>query len=225
MQLILISIVYILITIVCYLISNKISKKCNNAIINPVLLSIIMILAILILSKNNYTDYSQGGNFITLLLGPATTVLALPIYRQRALLKKHFLAIIVGTGIGSIASISCITVLGKLLGITTAQLSSLVPKSITTPIAIAVSANMGGIPAITVTAVIITGILGSVIAPSLIKVFKIKHPVAQGVGIGSCSHAIGTSKAIELGEDIGAMSGISIAFSGLFTVFWTLLFF
>lgn len=213
------------ITIFAYCIGISINKKFKRTIYNPLAIAIILIIIFLKVFNISYEDYSRGGDIITLFLGPATAALALSVYRQRRLLKKHFLAIFVGTGVGSLTSVGSIAIMGKLLNIDAPTLSSLLPKSVTTPIAIAISASIGGIPAVTVAAVIITGLLGSLFAPLLIKIFNIKHPVAQGVGIGACSHALGTSKAIELGEDIGAMSGISIAFSGLFTVIFALAFY
>ncbi len=213
------------VTIFAYCIGIAINKKFKKTIYNPLAIAIILVIIFLKVFNISYADYSRGGDIITLFLGPATAALALSVYRQRILLKKHFLAIFVGTGVGSLTSVGSIAIMGRLLDIDATTLSSLLPKSVTTPIAIAISTSIGGIPALTVAAVIITGLLGSLFAPLLIKMFSIKHPVAKGVGIGACSHALGTSKAIELGEDIGAMSGISIAFSGLFTVIFALAFF
>lgn len=213
------------ITLIAYCIGISINRKFKKTILNPLAIAIILIIAFLRTFNISYEDYSKGGNIITLFLAPATASLALSVYRQRKLLKKHFLAIFIGTGVGSLTSVSSIFIMGKFLNLDSATLSSLLPKSVTTPIAIAISTSIGGIPALTVAAVIITGILGSLFSPLFIKLFRIKHPVAKGVGIGACSHALGTSKAIEIGEDIGAMSGISIAFSGLFTVIFALSFY
>lgn len=215
----------IILTLSSYIIGTEINRKFKKSFLNPILISIIIIISVLIIFKIPQESYFAGGDIITLFLGPVTAVLALSVYRERKLLKKHFLAIIMGTAMGSLASVGSIILLCKLLNIDSVIIASLIPKSVTTPIAIAVSSSLGGIPAITVIAVLITGIGGGIFAPCFVKMFKITHPVATGVAIGSCSHAIGTIKAIEMGEDIGAMSGISIAFSGFFTVIFALLFF
>jgi predicted murein hydrolase (TIGR00659 family) len=215
----------IFLTLISYIIGMEINRKFKKSYLNPILISIIIVVSVLSIFKIPTESYFVGGDIITLFLGPVTAVLALSVYRERKLLKKHFLAIIIGTAIGSLASVGSIILLCKFLKIDDVIIASLIPKSITTPIAIAVSTSLGGIPAITVIAVIITGISGSVFAPCFVTMFKIKHPVAKGVAIGTSSHALGTIKAIEMGEDIGAMSGISIAFSGFFTVIFALLFF
>jgi predicted murein hydrolase (TIGR00659 family) len=215
----------ILLTFITYIIGVKINQKFKKTCLNPILIALVLIIAFLNIFKIPYENYCEGGDIITMMLTPATAVIALSVYRQRKLLREHYIAIIVGTGMGSLASISSIYLLGTFLKVDAQTIASLLPKSVTTPIAMAISTSIGGMAALTIIAVLITGVLGSIFAPLLIKMFKIKHPVAQGVGIGSCSHALGTTKAIELGEDIGAMSGISIAFSGLFTVVFALLFF
>ncbi|MGH4037697.1 MAG: LrgB family protein [Sphaerochaeta sp.] len=215
----------ILLTFITYIIGVKINQKFKKTFLNPILIALVLIITFLYIFKIPYENYCVGGDIITMILTPATAVIALSVYRQRNLLREHYVAIIVGTGMGSLASISSIYILGTFLKVDAQTIASLLPKSVTTPIAMAISTSIGGMAALTIIAVLITGVLGSIFAPLLIKMFKIKHPVAQGVGIGSCSHALGTSKAIELGEDIGAMSGISIAFSGLFTVVFALLFF
>lgn len=215
----------IFLTLIAYIIGMEINRKFKKAYLNPILIAIIIIISVLSIFKIPQESYLVGGDIITLFLGPATAVLALSVYRERRLLRDHFFAIILGTAVGALASVGSILILGKLLKIDAVTLASLIPKSVTTPIAMAVSSSLGGITAITVIAVIITGIFGGIFAPCFVKIFKIKHPVAKGVAIGSCSHALGTIKAIEMGEDIGAMSGISIAFSGFFTVIFALLFF
>jgi predicted murein hydrolase (TIGR00659 family) len=215
----------IFLTLIAYMIGIAINRKFKKAFLNPILIAIIIIISIICIFDIPQDVYFAGGDIITLFLGPATAVLALSVYRERRLLREHFLAIILGTAMGSIASVGSIICLGKVLDIDTVTIASLIPKSVTTPIAMAVSSSIGGITAITVFAVIITGIIGGIFAPCFVAMFKIKHPVAKGVAIGSCSHALGTVKAIEMGEDIGAMSGISIAFSGFFTVIFALLFF
>ena len=154
---------------------------------------------------------------ISFLLGPATVALAYSVYRQRQILKQHFIPIFCGCLVGSIVSMISAYTLCELLGLGDEMATSFIPKSVTTPIAIAVSEQLGGITSITVAAVIITGILGAIFAPLMSKIFRVNNRIAKGVAIGTCSHAVGTTKALEMGELEGAMSGVSIAVSGLLT--------
>lgn len=199
-----------------------ISKKTKLSLFNPLLLSTVLIIAILTIFKIPYEAYNVGGTFITLFLAPATTVLGYSIYKQLRLLKQYFIPIVAGCFIGSITSMTSVYLLCRLFRIEEMLLASLIPKSVTTPIAMEVSATLNGIPSITVAAVVVTGIFGSLMCPILIKVFHINNSIASGVGIGACSHAAGTSKALELGEIEGAMSSIAIGVSGIITVILSL---
>ena len=151
-------------------------------------------------------------------LSPATAVLALTVYRQRKLVRRHIIAIAAGTVAGCVTSITTVYAMCRLLSLDGIVTASLLPKSITTPMAIAVSQSLGGIGPLTVLAVIFTGILGSILAPLLTRVFRIRDEVVQGIAIGASSHAVGTGKAIEMGEIQGAMSSISLVISGILTV-------
>lgn len=205
-------------SICCYAFGFWINRKLKTPLANPLLIAIILVVGILVLFDIPLDYYNQGGRLISLFLGPATAVLALAIYRQRRLLGKYFVAVLCGTFVGSVVSLGCVWILGKAFGLDDQLISSLLPKSVTTPIAIAVSQQLGGIASITVAAVVITGVLGNILAPMLIKIFRVNNPIAAGVGIGTCSHAVGTSKAIELGEIQGAMSSIALSLSGIITV-------
>ena len=169
-----------------------------------------------------YEYYDQGGSLINLFLSPATACLAVAIYSKVQLLKENWLPILVGCVVGSAVSMGSILGLCRLFGLDEAMTASLLPKSVTTPIAVSVAQAHGGIPSITVVAVILTGILGSILAPVLIRLFRVKDPVTAGLSIGACSHAVGTSKALELGETEGAMSGLAIGVCGLVTVIFSL---
>ena len=158
-------------------------------------------------------------------LSPATAVLAITVYRQRKLLKEHILAILAGTIAGSLCSIIVVYLLAHLFGLSEEMTSSLIPKSITTPMAIAVSDSIGGIQSITVLSVIVTGTLGNIIGPTLIRIFRIKNEIAQGMALGASSHAVGTSRAIELGEIQGSLSSIALVMSGIITVILSLILF
>lgn len=201
-----------------YILCKYLSDKTKLAVLNPLLITTVLIIAILTIFDIPLESYNTGGDIITTLLAPATTVLAYSIYKQITLLKKHFIPIAIGCLAGSITSMGSTYLLCKLFDIDSLITASMIPKSVTTPIAMEVSSTLSGIPSITVAAVVVTGILGSMACPVLIKVFRIKNKVAAGVAIGTCSHAAGTSKAIELGEVEGAMSGIAIGISGIITV-------
>ena len=161
---------------------------------------------------------------ISLMLAPATAALALLIYRQLAVLKKNFLPVVLGCLAGSVTSMVSVTICCRLLGMDEVMTASLLPKSVTTPIAMEVSASHGGLVPITVVAVILTGIMGAICSPVLVRLFRVKDPVEAGVAIGACSHAVGTTRALEMGELEGAMSGVSIGISGLITVLLSVLF-
>ncbi len=211
------------ISIIAYAIGIFLNKKTKLAIVNPLLVSYILIISTLIIFDIPLSAYNEGGNIINMFLSPATAVLSLTIYRQWEIVKKNLAAILTGTFMGSLTSITVILLLSRLLGLDNTAAFSLLPKSITTPMAIAVSETLGGIPALTVLAVIVTGIMGNILSPILIKLFRVKDPVAQGVAIGTTSHAVGTSKAIEIGEVQGALSGVALTFSGLITVIISLI--
>lgn len=201
-----------------YILCKFLNDKTKLAILNPLLMATVFIIAILTIFNIPLEAYNTGGDMISMLLGPATTVLAYSIYKQITLLKKNFIPIAIGCLVGSITSMGSTYLLCKAFEIDSMITASLMPKSVTTPIAMEVSSSLSGIPSITVAAVVVTGIFGSMACPILIKLMRIKNKVAAGVAIGTCSHAAGTSKAIELGEVEGAMSGIAIGVSGILTV-------
>ena len=215
----------ITISIVAYSIGVWLNKKTKMALINPLLISYVIIIPLLILLNIPLAWYKRGGDIINMFLSPATAVLAITVYRQRKLLKDHILSVIVGSIAGSLTSLLVVYALCRLLLMPDEITVSLLPKSITTPMAIAVLESLGGIEAVTVLAVIITGISGNILGPILIKVFRIKNEIAQGMAMGAASHAVGTSKAIELGEVQGALSSIALVMSGIITVILSLIFF
>ena len=192
-------------------------EKVRSPLLNPLMVTVAFIIAFLCVFQSPLESYEQSAQVISFLLGPATVALAYSVYRQRQILKEHFVPIFAGCLIGSIVSMTSAYALCQLLGLGDEMALSFVPKSVTTPIAIAVSQQMGGITSITVAAVIITGILGAIFAPLMSKLFRVRNRIAKGVAIGACSHAVGTTKALEMGELEGAMSGVSIAVSGLLT--------
>lgn len=200
----------------------KIQKKTGLVICNPLIIAIILVSAVLLIFKIPYESYNEGGAIINMFLAPATACLAVSIYTKIELLKKNWLPIVVGASCGSLASMGSVYLMCRLFGLDEAMTASLIPKSVTTPIAVGIAGSHGGIVPITVVAVIFTGILGSILAPTLIKIFHVDDPMTAGLSIGACSHAVGTSKAVELGETEGAMSGLAIGVCGILTVVFSL---
>ncbi len=195
-----------------------IKKKLNLALFNPLLIAIIIVIAVLKVTGISYNNYNEGAKYISYLLTPATVCLSIPLYRQIAILKKDFKAIAVGIISGVLSSMGSVLAMSIIFGLTHEQYVTLLPKSITTAIGMGVSEELGGIVTITVAIIIITGVIGNIIASPVCKLFHITEPVAIGIGIGSSAHAVGTTKAFEIGETEGAMSSLSIAVSGLVTV-------
>ena len=209
-------------SVIAFWVGVRIQKKTGLVLCNPLLIAIVLVSAVLLVCRIPYESYNVGGTIINMFLAPATACLAVSIYTQINLLKENWLPIVVGCTAGSITSMGSIYIMCRLFRLDEAVSASLIPKSVTTPIAVSISENLGGIQAITVVAVIITGILGSILAPVLIKLFRVKDPVAAGLAIGACSHAVGTSKALELGETEGVLSGLAIGICGILTVIFSL---
>lgn len=208
----------VLTSIIAYQIGVFIKQKLKLSIFNPLLIAIIILIVFCTKFNIDYKDYNNGGQVISFFLAPATVALALPLYKKFSLFKQNAFPILVGIFCGATSGILCVIALAKAFGLSGVLTKSLIPKSITTPIGMALSSQIGGEPSITVVAIIITGILGSIIGPFLYKVLKIKDKVAMGIAMGSASHAVGTAKAMEIGETEGAMSSLTIAISGIITV-------
>lgn len=203
---------------VAYGIGMLLQKRFQLAIFNPLLISVILIMLFLNISKTDYKVYQEGADVISYFLTPATVCLAIPLYEQMELLKKNFKAIMIGILSGVLTSLVSVLAMSVFFGLNHKEYTTLLPKSITTAIGMGVSEELGGYVTLTVAIIIITGILGSILAEAACKVFHITEPIAKGVAIGTASHAIGTSKAMEMGETEGAISGLSIAVAGLLTV-------
>ena len=193
-------------------------RKFKMAIFNPLLIAILCVMAILTVGDISYDDYNQGAQYLSYLLTPATVCLAVPLYQQLNLLKKNLKAVAAGILSGVLTSILSVLGLSYLFGLSHDMYVTLLPKSITTAIGMGVSEELGGIVTITVAVIIITGVLGNMIADVVYRVFRIKEPVAKGLALGTASHAIGTAKAMEMGPVEGAMSSLAIAVAGLLTV-------
>ncbi|MDD7333303.1 MAG: LrgB family protein [Lachnospiraceae bacterium] len=214
----------VFISIVTYEIGALIKKKWNVAIFNPLLISIALIMIFLLVFDVEYETYEYGAKYLSYFLTPATVALAVPLYEQLEPLKKNWKAIMAGILAGALTSAVCVLVMSILFRLTHEQYVTLLPKSITTAIGMGLSEELGGIVAITVAVIVVTGIVGNMFAEGICRLFRITDPVAKGIGIGSASHAMGTAKAMEMGEIEGAMSSLSIAVSGLLTVIISILF-
>lgn len=214
----------VFISILTYEAGALIKKKLKLAIFNPLLISIALIIIFLLVFRVDYETYEAGAKYLSYFLTPATVALAVPLYEQIEPLKNNWKAIMAGILSGALTSAVCVLALAMLFHLNHQQYVTLLPKSITTAIGMGLSEELGGIVTITVAVIVVTGVIGNMFAESICKLFHITDPVAKGIGIGSASHAMGTAKAMELGEVEGAMSSLSIAVSGLLTVVVSLLF-
>lgn len=206
------------ISVFAYLIGMWLKKKLGWGILNPLLVSIIIVIAFLKGTGISYSEYNEGACYISYFLTPATVCLAIPLYKQLELLKKNLAAVILAITSGVAGSAASIFAMSVLFRLDHVSYVSLLPKSITTAIGMGVSEEAGGIVTITIVSIIITGILGNMIAEAWFKIAGIHEPIAKGLALGTASHAIGTAKALEIGEIEGAMSSLSIAVAGLMTV-------
>lgn len=209
----------LIISLLSFEIGLFIYKKTKFPLFNPLLIAIALVISFLLIFNINIDTYNKGGQFINMFLGPATVVLAVPLYKQLQLLKKHLLPILIGILVGSTIGICSVILLANIFGMEEILTISLISKSVTTPIGIEITNQLGGLPPVTVLAIVISGIIGAIIGPLLCKIFKINDKIAVGIALGTASHAVGTTKALELGETEGAMSSLSIGIAGIMTVF------
>lgn len=211
-------------TLGAYEVGLACKKRWRLAIFNPLLLAIILVVGSLALLKIPYETYQSGAKYISYLLTPATVCLAVPLYEQLELLKKNALAIFAGIIAGVLTSVTLVLLFAVVFHFSHTEYVTFLPKSVTTAIGMGVSEQLGGNVSITVVVIIITGVLGNILGEPILRLFAITNPIAKGVALGSSSHAIGTAKAMELGQVEGAMSGLSIAVAGILTVFASVVF-
>lgn len=205
-------------SLISYLIGMLLKKKFKLGIFNPLLIAIVVSIIVLLIGKVDYKVYNQGAKYLSWLLTPATVCLAIPLYEQWGLLKKNFKAVLLGLIAGVVTSLGTVYVLSLIMGLSHKDYVTLLPKSITTAIGMGVSEELGGYVTITVAVIVVTGVLGNMAGALVCKIFRITEPISKGLAFGSASHAIGTAKAIEIGEVEGAMSSLAIAVSGILTV-------
>ena len=201
----------VMVSVLTYELGNFLKRKFHLAIFNPLLVSVAAVIGMLLIFRVDYDSYYNGAQYLSYLLTPATVCLAVPLYEQITLLKKHFKAILGGILSGVLTSLVSILAMSAVFGLSHEEYVTLLPKSITTAIGMGVSEELGGIVTITVAVIVITGVLGNMIGEAVFRLFRIEEPVAKGIAIGSAAHAIGTAKAMELGEVEGAMSSLAIA--------------
>ena len=211
-------------SLVAYAIGMLLKKKFKIGLFNPLLISIIISIVVLVIGDVEYEVYEESAKYLSYLLTPATVCLAIPLYEQWELLKKNYKAVICGLLTGALTSLATVFALSIIFGLSHQEYVTLLPKSITTAIGMGLSEELGGYVEITVAVIIITGVLGNIFGDLICKIFHIKEPISKGLAFGASSHAIGTARAIEIGEVEGAMSGLAIAVSGIFTVVFTSVF-
>jgi predicted murein hydrolase (TIGR00659 family) len=206
------------VSLLAYLLGMLLKKKFQLGIFNPLLVAIVVTILVLVVCHVDYESYYTGAKYLSYLLTPATVCLAIPLYEQLAQLKRHWKAVLAGILSGTLTSLVSVLLLAILFGLDHEQYVTLLPKSITTAIGMGVSQELGGIVSITVAVIIVTGVLGNIIGEGVCRLLRIREPVAKGVAMGTSSHAIGTARAMEMGQVEGAMSSLSIAVAGVLTV-------
>lgn len=206
------------VSLLAYIIGALLKKKFKLAIFNPLLISIVLTIIMLVIADIDYDVYAQGADYLSWFLTPATVCLAIPLYEQWELLKHNVKAVMLGITSGVLTSLTTVLVLSLIMHLSHEEYVTLLPKSITTAIGMGVSEELGGYVTITVAVIIVTGVIGNIFGELICKIFRITEPISKGIAFGSASHAIGTAKAMELGDVEGAMSSLSIAVSGILTV-------
>lgn len=207
----------VFLSLTAYLAGLAIRKRVNSALANPLLISVVIVISVLLFFDIDYDVYYKSGQYLSYFLTPATVCLAVPLYRQLGLLRNNLKAILLGSLAGVLSSLLGVLAFARVFRLTYAQYVTLLPKSITTAIGMGLAEEMGGIAAITVAVIIVTGIFGNLTASAFCRLLRIREPLAVGLAIGTSAHAMGTTKAIELGEVEGAMSSLAIVVSGLLT--------
>ena len=204
-------------SIACYGLGIWLQRKTGSPLCNPLLIAAVLVGAVLVVTGTPYQTYQSAGGLISFFLTPATVALAVPVYRKLDVLRANLLPILSGALVGSLVSIASVIGFSRLFGLSDVTMRSLIPKSVTTPIAVALADMLGGLSAVTSITVVFTGIVGAVLLPAFLKGLGVCDPVQMGLSIGTAAHAVGTSRAIQLGETEGAMSGLAIGVAGLLT--------
>lgn len=221
---------HLTLTLAIFLLASKLFRKLRmNPLLNPVLLSVICIVLLLQLTDTTYDVYFEGAQFVHFLLGPATVALAIPLYRQFEQVKKTAAATLISLLCGALTSALSAVLIAWLLGAKTVSIISLAPKSVTAPVAMGISEQLGGLPSLTAVIVILTGIIGAMLGPLILSALKITDSAARGLAMGTASHGIGTARALQINEVAGAFSGLAMGLNAIATaillpIFWKLFF-
>ncbi len=205
-------------SLLAYMAGVYLKKKFQIALLNPLLIAILISILVLVAGKVDYEVYNSGAQYLSWFLTPATVCLAIPLYEEWEMLKRNYKAVLAGLVSGTLTSLTTILVLSIICGISHEDYVTLLPKSITTAIGMGISEELGGYVTITVAVIIITGVLGNILGEFICKLFRITEPISKGLALGASAHAIGTSKAMEMGEIEGAMGSLAIVVSGILTV-------
>ncbi len=210
--------VFVLVLVVgIYLLSIKLHLKIRFPLLNPVLITILVLIGLLIILDIPYTTFKKSSQMINFLLGPSVVALGYILHKQIHYLKGNVVSVLTSITVGAVVGIASILLVGKLFGADQTLIASLAPKSVTTPIAMALSESNGGIPALTAVVVVVAGVMGSIIAPPIMNWLGIKSPIAKGIALGASSHGVGTATAIQMGAIEGALSGLAIGIMGTIT--------
>ena len=218
---------HLTLTVCLFVLARLIYRRTGHqSWLNPVLISVLVLIGILLITETSYEVYFEGAQFVHFLLGPATVALAIPLYRQWARLKRHPFALMISVLLGSLTAVVSATLIAKLGGVSDQTLISIAPKSVTTPVAMGISETLGGLPSLTAVVVILTGILGASLGPWLLDRLGITNPMAKGLAMGTASHGIGTGRAVFMGDVAAAFAGLAMGLNGLATtiilpVIWT----
>lgn len=205
-------------TITVYLITKRIYAASGKMYTSPLIITPLVIIGFLLITGSSYESYNAGGKWLSDLLQPATIAFAIPLHKNFKLLKKHAAEIAAGVLSGTVMAVLSSMLLAKLMHLSGDLATSLVPRSVTTPIAMSISQSIGGVPSITAVFVILTGVLGTMMGPSVLRLFHIENEVARGVSLGTAAHGTGTSKAFELSSLTGTISSISMILAALFSI-------
>lgn len=211
-------IICFVLTVLIYFGTKKFYRTFPRVVFTPVILTPLLVIAVLALADIPYGTYHEGTRFISNMIGPATVALAVPLYKNRHVMKKHALSILLSVLVGSTVAIISTAWIAKELNLNLEIIDSIAPRSATTPIAVVVSGLIGGIPAITAVFVLATGVLGMVLGPVVIRFFRFKNDVAHGVLLGTSAHAVGTTKAFELSSASGSVSTVAMILTAFFTL-------
>ncbi|MDD4922777.1 MAG: LrgB family protein [Bacteroidales bacterium] len=204
-------------TFLAYFLAQKLQKKTRSIILNPILISIILIIVFLSVFKIDYSYYHEGSKLIDFFLKVAVVALGVPLYQQLEKIKKQAIHIVVSQFAGCVVGVVSVVLIAKWMGASKEVIFSLAPKSVTTPIAIEISRTIGGIPALTASVVVVVGIFGAIFGYSIMRLVRVKNPISQGLSMGTAAHAVGTSKSMEISPAYGAMSSLGLIVNGIFT--------